>query len=195
MEPIAFGRLLRSNTTSCVVGCSVSQTDAPAFGQMVRIPLEDGVTVYGLVFDIHIDDDGLVRQIVTAPNVKPEVIEDNRRNRNMPVEMSVLFVGYMQTGHISYALPPRPPLSLDAIYPCTPDEVHQFTSLGRFGYLRHLFRSPDLPADDLLAAHLAQVQQASPAGLDEAAVSEVISLLKDDYTRLTTVLKAVSDVM
>jgi len=47
MEPIAFGRLLRSNTTSCVVGCSVSQTGAPAFGQMVRIPLEDGVTIYG----------------------------------------------------------------------------------------------------------------------------------------------------
>jgi hypothetical protein len=195
MEPIAFGRLLRSNTTACVVGCSVSQTDAPTFGQMVRIPLEDGVTVYGLVYDIHIDDDGLVRQIVTAPNVKPEVIEDNRRNRNMPVEMSVLFIGYAQADHFSYALPPRPPLSLDAIYPCMPDEVLSFTSLGRFGYLRHLFRSPDLPADDLLAAHLAQVQQSSPAGLDEAAVSEVIALLKDDYTRLTTVLKAVSDVM
>jgi hypothetical protein len=162
---------------------------------MVRIPLEDGVTVYGLVYDIHIDDDGLVRQIVTAPSVKAEVIEDNRRNRNMPVEMGVIFIGYAQNNSISYALPPRPPLSLDAIYPCTPEEVRRFTSPGRFGYLRHLFRSPDLPADDLLAAHLAQVRQASPAGLDEAAVSEVIALLKDDYTRLTTVLKAVSDVM
>jgi len=195
MEPIAFGRLLRSNTTTCVVGCSVSQTDAPAFGQMVRIPLEDGVTVYGLVYDIHIDDDGLVRQIVTSPSVKAEVIEDNRRNRNMPVEMAVLFIGYLQKDLISYALPPRPPLSLDAIYPCTPDEVCNFTSLGKFGYLRHLFRSPDLPADDLLAAHLVQVRQSNPAGLDEAAVSEVIALLKDDYTRLTTVLKAVSDVL
>lgn len=195
MEPIAFGRLLRSNTTACVVGCSVSQTDAPAFGQMVRIPLEDGVTVFGLVFDIHIDDDGLVRQIVTAPSIKPEVIEDNRRNRNMPVEMSVLFIGYAQNGDTVYALPPRPPLSLDAIYPCSDGEIRQFTSLGKFGYLRHLFRSPDLPADDLLAAHLSQVKQASPAGLDESALTEVIALLKDDYTRLTTVLKAVSDAM
>ncbi|HBF41663.1 MAG TPA: hypothetical protein DDW19_07860 [Anaerolineaceae bacterium] len=195
MEPIAFGRLLRSNTTSCVVGCSVSQTGAPAFGQMVRIPLEDGVTVYGLVYDIHIDDDGLVRQIVTAPSVKPEVIEDNRRNRNMPVEMGVIFIGYAQEDRISYALPPRPPLSLDAIFPCSVDEVLKFTSANKFGYLRHLFRSPDLPSDDLLAAHLEQVKQSSPAGLDESAVSEVIALLKDDYTRLTTVLKAVSDVI
>lgn len=195
MEPIAFGRLLRSNTTSCVVGCSVSQTNAPAFGQMVRIPLEDSVTVYGLVYDIHIDDDGLVRQIVTASHVKPEVIEDNRRNRNMPVEMSVLFIGYARGNTFSYALPPHPPLSLDAIFPCSAEEILKFTSLGRFGYLRHLFRSPDLPADDLLAAHLAQVQQSSPAGLDESAVSEVIALLKDDYARLTLVLKAVSDVM
>ena len=195
MEPIAFGRLLRSNTTGCVVGCSVSQTDAPAFGQMVRIPLEDSVTVFGLVYDIHIDDDGLVRQIVTAPSIKSEVIEDNRRNRNMPVEMSVLFVGYERRNNIYHTLPPHPPLSLDAIYPCSDEEIRLFTSEGRFGYLRHLFRSPDLPADDLLAAHLGQVKIASPGGLDESALNEVIALLKDDYTRLTTILKAVSDVI
>ena len=195
MEPIAFGRLLRSNTMSCVVGCSVSQTEAPAFGQMVRIPLEDGVTVYGLVDDIHIDDDGLVRQIITAPSIRDEVIEDNRRNRNMPVEMGILYIGYAQNDAFFYTLPPRPPLSLDAIYPCSDEEIGQFTANGKFGYLRHLFRSPDLPSDDLLAAHLRQVQQAAHGSLDEAAMNEVIALLKDDYTRLANVLKAVSDVM
>lgn len=194
MEPIAFGRLLRSNTLSCVVGCSVRQTDAPEFGQMVRIPLEDGVTIYGLVHDIHIDDDGLVRQIVTAPAVRAEVIEDNRRNRNMPVEMSVLFIGYARQEAIFYTLPPHPPLSLDAIYPCSEEEIRRFTAQGRFGYLRHLFRNPELPADDLLTAHFKQIQQACGSSLDEAVLNEVIALLKDDYPRLTTVLKAVSDV-
>lgn len=195
MKPIAFGRLLRSNTTSCVVGCQVDQASAPAFGQMVRIPLDDGLTVFGLVYDIHIDDDGLVRQIVTSAEISPEIIEDNRLNRNMPVEMSVLFIGYARSGETSYALPPHPPLSLDAIYPCGDAEVREFTSKGSYGYLRHLFRSPDLPADDLLAAHLGQVKSAGSAGLDERAVNEVIALLKDDYTRLSTVLKAVSDVL
>lgn len=195
MKPIAFGRLLRSNTTSCVVGCQVDQASAPAFGQMVRIPLDDGITVFGLVYDIHIDDDGLVRQIVTSAEISPEIIEDNRLNRNMPVEMSVLFIGYARNGEISYALPPHPPLSLDAIYLCDDTEVLEFISRGSYGYLRHLFRSPDLPADDLLAAHLGQVKNAGTGGLDERAVNEVIALLKDDYNRLSTVLKAVSDVL
>lgn len=195
MEPIAFGRLLRSNTTACVVGCKVDQVNAPAFGQMVRIPLEDRVEVFGLVYDIHIDDDGLVRQIVTSAEISPEIIKDNRMNRNMPVEMSVLFIGYALLGETSYALPPHPPLSLDAIYPCSEDEIRQFVSKGSYGYLRHLFRSPDLPADDLLAAHLSQLKAVSSGGLDERAVNEVIALLKDDYTRLSTVLKAVSDVL
>jgi hypothetical protein len=161
---------------------------------MVRIPLEDGVTIYGLVHDIHIDDDGLVRQIVTAPAVRAEVIEDNRRNRNMPVEMSVLFIGFARQEAIFYTLPPHPPLSLDAIYPCSDEEIRRFTAQGRFGYLRHLFRNPELPADDLLTAHFKQIQQACGSSLDEAVLNEVIALLKDDYPRLTTVLKAVSDV-
>lgn len=195
MKSIAFGRLLRSKTTGCTVGCSVSQRDAPAFGQMVRIPLDDSVTVFGLVFDVHIDDDGLVRQIAAAQSIRPEVIEDNRRNRNMPVEMSVLFIGYELEGKIFHTLPPHPPLSLDAIYPCTDDDIQRFTSQGDFGYLRHLFRDPQLPAGEILATHLSQVKQANPSGLDESALSEVIALLKDDYGRLTAVLKAVSDVM
>lgn len=195
MEPIAFGRLLRSNTTACVVGCKVDQVNAPAFGQMVRIPLQDGVDVFGLVYDIHIDDDGLVRQIVTSTKISPEIIEDNRMNRNMPVEMSVLFIGYFRKGVVAYALPPHPPLSLDAIYPCADEEIRLFVSIGSYGYLRHLFRSPDLPADDLLAAHLSQLKNACSGELDNQAVNEVIALLKDDYTRLSTVLKAVSDVL
>jgi hypothetical protein len=49
--------------------------------------------VYGLIYDIHIDDDGLVRQLVTADNVSEEVLRDNRERRIVPVEMSVMAVG------------------------------------------------------------------------------------------------------
>ena len=57
----------------------------------MRIPLEAGSQVYGLIHDIHIDDDGLVRQLVTAGDVDEGVILDNRINRNVPVEISVFF--------------------------------------------------------------------------------------------------------
>ena len=55
MSEIAIGRLLRAGTTSCVVGCRVSQASAPAFGGLVRIPLQAGYEVYGLIYDIRIN--------------------------------------------------------------------------------------------------------------------------------------------
>ena len=102
MESIEIGRLLRSGTTGFVAGCSVSQLDAPVFGGLVRAPLGNEYQVYGLIYDIHIDDDGLVRQLVTSDNVSAEVIADNRERRIVPVEMSILTVGYEQDGQVSH---------------------------------------------------------------------------------------------
>jgi len=79
MSELEIGRLLRANITRCVLGCKVSQLDAPAFGGMVRIPIGIANAAYGLIYDIHIDDDGLVRQLVTAEHISEEVIEDNRK--------------------------------------------------------------------------------------------------------------------
>lgn len=197
MSTIEIGRLLRANTTGCIIGCRVSQLDVPVFGGMVRIPLGDGAQTYGLIHDIHIDDDGLVRQLVTAEGLADEVILDNRMNRNVPVEISVLFTGYEQNGVISHLLPPRPPLTLDAIFPCGDEELCRFTGAGRFGYFRHVLRNADLPVGELLAAHLQQAgraqRAAGNAGWVNAAMQELITLLRDDYPTLINVLGALAD--
>jgi hypothetical protein len=201
MTTIEIGRLLRASTSGFVVGCRVTQLDSPSFGALVRVPLERGYQVYGLIHDIHIDDDGLVRQLVTADAVDAgsleAVIADNRLNRNVPVEMSVLAVGYRQDGRIFHLLPPRPPLSLDMIYLCDDLEVCQFTSAGRFGYFRHLMRAIDLPVGELLAAHLQQAsrahRQAGDAEWASRAMQELIILLRDDYQTLMSVLGALGD--
>jgi hypothetical protein len=197
MSTIEIGRLLRSSTTGCVVGCRVSQLTAPAFGGLVRIPLDERYQVYGLIYDIHIDDDELVRQLVTAEGVSDEVILDNRLNRNVPVEISVLFTGYQMDGQIVHLLPPRPPLTLDAIYTCTPEEICQFTNAGRFGYFRHILRAADLPVGELLAAHLQQAAPAQKAGgnpeWSKNAAQELITLLRDDYPTLMSALGTISE--
>lgn len=199
MKQIEIGRLLRAATSGFVVGCRVSQLEAPSFGALVRVSLEDDFQVFGLIYDIHIDDDGLVRQLVTADGVDEAIIADNRLNRNVPLEMSVLAVGYCQAGRISHLLPPRPPLSLDVIYLCGDDEIRQFTSAGRFGYFRHLLRAKEMPVGELLAAHIQQAQTAHLlAGNQEwknAATQELITLLRDDYPTLMAVLGALSEVM
>lgn len=194
MNPIAIGRLLMANTAGCMMGCQVPPQEAPAFGQMVRIALEDGSQIFGLVHEIHIDDDGLVRQLAGSTNLSDEIIADNRKNRNMPVEMSVAFIGWQSGITLSQTRPPRPPLSLDKIYPCSDAEVTAFCASGRFAYLRMLLRNEELPATDLLTAHLRQVRAAGGADL-ENALREMIALMKDDYPQLMDLLSAVSEVV
>jgi hypothetical protein len=198
MTTIEIGRLLRAGISGFVVGCRVNQINLPSFGALVRVPLVSGYQVFGLIHDIHIDDDGLVRQLVTAEGVDEAVIADNRVNRNVPAELSVLAIGFQQDGRIYHLLPPRPPLSLDLIYLCNDEELCRFSEAGRFGYFRHILRAQDLPVGELLAAHIQQAGQAhQSAGNVEwvnAAAQELIILLRDDYPTLMGVLGALSDV-
>ena len=190
-----IGHLLSAGTSHFTVGCSVSQLNVPSFGALARAPLGEGYQVYGLIHDIHIDDDGLVRQLVTADNVSEEVMRDNRERRIVPVEMSVLAVGYEQDGKIFHLLPPRPPLSLDVIYLCDDKDVARFTSAGRFGYFRHILNGKDLPIGEVLAAHLKQANKAhGNPQWRERAIQELITLLRDDYPTLMSVLGALADI-
>jgi hypothetical protein len=194
MSAIEIGRLLRAGTTGFIAGCRVNQLNVPAFGALVRAPLGEGYQVYGLIHDIHIDDDGLVRQLVTADNVSEEVMRDNRERRIVPVEMSVLAVGYEQDGKVFHLLPPRPPLSLDVIYLCDEKDAARFTE--RFGYFRHILNGKDIPVGEVIAAHIRQAQAAhKDKSWKDRATQEVITLLRDDYPTLMAVLGALGEVV
>lgn len=199
MSTIQIGRILSAATTEFVVGCRVNQLEAPGFGNLVRVPVIEDLQTYGLIYDMRINDDGLVRQLVTAHGVDEAVINDNRVNRNMPVEMSVLVVGYQHGEQIKHLLPPRPALSLDMITQCSPEEIVAFTSAGRFGYLRHVLRAENAPVGELLAAHIAQAESAHRAAGDESwgqrVAAELITLLRDDYATLMNVLSALGDAL
>lgn len=199
MTAIPIGRLLRANTTGCAMGCRLSQGSTPAFGDMIRIPLNDGKRIYGLVHEIHIDDDGLVRQLVST-EVALEIIEDNRQNRNVPIEMSVVFIGWEdEHGRVFHTRVPYPPLTLDEIFRCDDADILRFTSREQPGYLRALLRNEELPAADLLTAHLKQVlsiqNQHDAEDRRERYLNEVIALMKDDYPQLMDVLTAVSNAL
>jgi hypothetical protein len=198
MSDIQIGYLLSSGSTGFVAGCSVSQPETPPLGALVRVSLGREYSVYGLITGLHINDDGMVRQLVTAGNISPEVMRDNRERRIVPLELSVLAVGYEQGGKISHLLPPRPPLSLDVIYLCSNAELAKFTSAGKFGYFRHVLQAKDIPIGEVLAAHLQQARQANQKAKNEkwfdSAAQELITLLRDDYPALMSVLGALSDV-
>ena len=100
------------------------------------------------------------RRLVLSDNLPPSAIEDQRTNRLLPIEMSVLAVGYSNRGLVRQGLPPRPPLNLDPVYLVTdPAEVEQFT--GRLSYLRLVLKSAEsgIPVDQLLVAHIRSVYE------------------------------------
>ncbi|MHC1740250.1 MAG: hypothetical protein AB9897_03980 [Anaerolineaceae bacterium] len=111
--------------------------------------------------------------------------------------MSVVFVGYEQNGKIFHLFPPRPPLTLDSIQPCSDADLARFTGTGQFGYLRLLLADPMLPAAELLAVHVRAALAVHSGGDSEwhdRAVTVLIAMLKDDYPQLMAVLGALSEV-
>lgn len=190
---ISIGRLIRSSTRGCAVGCLAEGQDLPAFGALVRVPANAKLQIYGLIYDTRVDDDGLVRQLAGAANLPMEVIEDNRRNRNAPVELSVLFVGYELKGEFRYLLPPQPPLSLEEIYPCGPQEIQRFCT-GNPAYLRFLISAEEVPAADLAAAHILQAGTYLPSHWKEDAAREWIRLVRDNPALLSASMSALTDI-
>lgn len=194
-----FGRILRASTTGFAVGCRVSQLQAPAFGSLVKAqPVDAREAIYGLIYDMHIDDDPLVRRLVLAETPSTELINDQRENRMLPIEMSVLSVGYQVQGSIRHGLPPRPPLNLDPVeLVLDPAEIRLFTD--QLGYLRLILRanSNHVPIDQLLVAHVRDVYllRGQDVSWATAVTQEIIELLRSNYEVLVPTLEALSDAL
>ena len=189
---LPVGRIIRSSSTRFAVGCQVLRPQVPAFGSLVKVPATDGNQIYGLIHDVRMEDDPFVRQMAVTEGLPAEVIEDQRYNRQVPIEVSVLVVGYGHEGQITHRLPPQPPLSLDVIHTCTADELVTFTA--QFDYFQLVLDSRDLPADELLAANLRYAAAArDSAGGDflVRAGRELARLLAMDLYRLDAILRRI----
>jgi hypothetical protein len=200
VENVEIGRVLRASTAGFAIGCRVSQLSLPSFGSLVKAqPVEARESIYGLIYDMHIDDDPLVQRLVLAEAPRQSVIEDQRSNRLLPIEMSVLSIGYRQNGTLAHGLPPRPPLNLDPVFLCQEqEEVRQFTE--RPGYLRMILRNVgagQVPVDQLLVAHVKHCYE--QRGQDTAwamrTIVELIELLRSNYDLLIPTLEAISDAL
>lgn len=188
---ISVGRVLRSSTASFTVGTKTLATDVPRFGGFVKVAAPDGCEIVGLIYDVVMEDDLFARQLIGA-DVGAEYIADQRQNRQVPIEISVLVVGHMRDGRIHQYLPPQPPIALDQIVTCSDEEVIQFTS--EFTYFRTVLNAQDTPADELLAAALRAAAEARGGqGRDFLVRSgrELSRLLAFDAVRLEGLLRRI----
>ncbi len=191
---IRIGRLLRSATASFTFGCSVPEPEVPLFGDFVKAPAQGGQTeVIGLIDDIVIEDDLFVRQLIAAPDLPEAYIQDQRQNRQVPIEVSVLTIGYTTGGAFFHRLPPQPPVTLDHIKSCSPNEIVAFT--GSNDYFALIMNAPDTSADELLTAALERAALARPP--EERgfflllAGKELARLLANDIPRLGALLRRI----
>jgi hypothetical protein len=192
-DPIGY--VLRASTAGFSLGASVSQIGKPAFGSVVKAQSrgDDRTIVYGLLYDMHIDDDPMVRQLVLADAVSEETIRDQHHHRIVPVEMSILSVAYRDSVSIRHSLPPRPPLSLDPVFLCNPEEIREITD--RFDYFRLVLTNSQVPAEQLLAANLLIAAGTRPESEQYdflvRAGREAARLLTGDMGRLDNLLRLI----
>jgi hypothetical protein len=194
-EQSIIGRVLRASTVGFVCGTRSEEIGQPSFGGFVRTrhgQMSD-IDVIGVIHAISIDDDPLVRQMILANNMTQAAISDQRVNRMVPVEVSVLNVGFIQLSNVHHTLPPRPPLSLDPVQMCDADTVWAFTQ--RLDFLRLVLNASDVPTEELLAASLLHAASARPP--EERypflvnAGRRLAGLLSHDLPRLQHILKLI----
>jgi hypothetical protein len=190
-HPITVGRVLRSSTAGFAIGCRVLREDVPEFGAFVKVA-QGNTEITGLIYDVQFVDDPLVRQIITADSMPPELQLDQSQ-RLAPIEISVLIVGFARDGQVYQHLPPQPPATLHQIVTCTPDEVIAFTR--EFTFLRTILGAKDAPADELIAASLRMAAAVRPEGEQRAflldAGRELARLLSVDPVRLEGILRRI----
>jgi hypothetical protein len=193
---LPIGWVLRASTVGFTVGCRVLQPTVPQFGDLVKVPLpDDGTNIFGLIYDVQVQDDPAVRQLILTGEMEPEAVMDQRENRLVPIEIGVLIVGYQQADNngIVQGLPPRPPLSLDTLIMCDEADLRAFT--GNLDHLRLALNAAQIPADEVIATHLQRASAAYPAETRRqflvAAGRELARLLNADLVRLETILRRI----
>jgi hypothetical protein len=193
MNTDVVGRVLRASTRGFCCGIhSARIDDRHDFGAFVKAPVANHQVdqVIGLIYAVEVKDDLMISELVMAETVNPNVLRDQRENRLVPVEVSVLNIGYHNGSHFVHSLPPRPPMSLSAVTVCTAEEVRAFTV--RPDFFRLVLQASEVPSDDLLATSLRHAMWAYPEeerrDFMVASGRHLARLLSNDLKRLSHIL-------
>ena len=199
---VRIGEVIESTTTSFTAG-AYELLAAPPFGALVRAQARaEGMAVYGLIYDIRTGSkEPGGRAMVRGRTYSGRELYDAEIYHEHPdlaevlqTEFSAITVGFREGGRVRQYLPPQPPPVHYSVYECTDDELIGFSATTDF--FRTLLFAYQIPSDELLAAVIRAAAQARAASRGERdylvyAGREVASLLKDDYDRLTAILRRI----
>lgn len=191
------GRVLRASTRGFNCGTHSTRIGSPHdFGAFVWVPVanDNSQWVVGLVSAVEIKDDLMVSELVMAESVNPNVMRDQRENRMIPVEISVLNIGYHNGRGFVHSLPPRPPMSLSEVEVMPHDHIRDFTE--RLDFFRIVLTAAEVPSDDLLATALRNAVSCRPereqTDYRVQCGRQLARLLANDLKRLAHILSILS---
>jgi hypothetical protein len=198
-----IGEVIESTTTAFTAG-AYELLAAPPFGALVRAQARaESTVVYGLVYEIRTGSkEPGGRALVRGRTYAGRELYDAEIYHEHPdlaevlqTEFSAITVGFVEDGRIRQYLPPQPPPVHYSVYESTADELVRFSEVTDF--FRTLLFASQIPSDELLAAIIrsaARARAGTPGGERAYLVHagrEVASLLKDDYDRLTAILRRI----
>jgi hypothetical protein len=198
-----IGEVIEASTTGFTAG-AYELLAAPPFGALVRAQTRDpGIAVYGLVYEIRTGSkEPGGRALVRGRTYSGRELFDQEIYNEHPdlaevlqTEFSALTVGFVAHGQIYQYLPSHPPPVHYSVYETTIAELTSFSDMTDF-FRAPLFAS-NIPGDDLLAATIRAAARARLGNERDYLVRagrEVASLLKDDYDRLTAILRRIRPV-
>jgi hypothetical protein len=201
MQP-RIGEVIESTTTGFTSG-AYELLEAPPFGALIRAQARaEDTAVYGLVYEIRTGSkEPGGRALVRGRTYSGRELYDAEIYHEHPdlaevlqTEFSAITVGFVAGGLIHQYLPPQPPPVHYSVYECAGDELVRFSEATDF--FRTLLFAYQIPSDELLAAVIRAAARARAASGDERAYlvhagRQVASLLKDDYDRLTAILRRI----
>ena len=187
-----LGRVTRCSTRGFVGAIRTLNPEAPVFGSLCKAEAQQGAShVIGAVYDISISDDSFARLMASLPDSGAEHVTDQSVNRQVPIEISALAIGYADMAGFHYSLPPQPPLSMAPIIPLSDDEVVQFTD--DLSFIQPILSAQELAVDDLLTSTLRIATLLRPevdrATYQRRAGEACARMLGDDIPRLENLLQ------
>ena len=191
-EVFQVGKVISASNARFAVACRLLGSQVPTFGSLVKAESEHGIVILGLIRDVQLLDDPLIRQIAVLSEERPELVADQHQ-RLLPIEVHVQVAGHRCGERWCHWLPPQPPMTLARIVTCTTGELCSFSE--RFDYFRLVLESRELLGDELLATHLrfagaARGGQAEHDYLVDAG-RELARLLALDLPRLDAILRRI----
>jgi hypothetical protein len=201
-EQQRIGEVIESSTSGFVAG-AYELLAAPPFGALVRAQSRSpGSAVYGLVCEIRTGSkEPGGRAVMRGRGYSGRELFDDEIYQEHPdlaevlqTEFSAITVGFAEEGRTHQYLPPQPPPVHYSVYACGRAEVVRFGAETDF--FRTVLFGRNAVADELLAASIraiarAQAQEYEGRDYLVRAGREVAGLLKDDYDRLTAILRRI----